>query len=973
MNEGCKKINSIVFVEVVFTMLSVIVSLTALFFAYKLWSFDFHIPLMWGTEGDGGMANIKNTIQGNLYEYPRLAAPFGTAYYANDYIFQFFILRGIGLFTTDVALASNIFWVITYILTAVTSYLFLRRVRCSYFVSIFGATVYNFLPHHYFRYDHIWLMGCFFIPLACWIAADILEVSYPEEWKWWGTKQILAFQIVTSVLIGMNGLYYTFFSGMLITFCGIIMAIENKDFKKLIKPLVLSLFIVIISAFCIMGMSYIFDGGTLFAKMQGTRRLHNVIRYGLRIFTLFFPIPGHRIRVFSDFTAKYYTDLEVTDEYAFEPMGFFMAFGFLLSIVVVFFKGRIKNLQERIWRISQINLFLTLLSVTGGASVFIGIFITYAVRCYCRMEVFIALLSISFICIMLDQLFEKINLRRTAKIVVCLLLSTVAVLDQTSDSFANYRLFDTYNNRYTRSMDEVNSLYKTEDEFVKKIEDSIGVNKLVWVYTSNNNGHSGKYIFNSLRGMNVSKTIKWNQGFCDENYGTMVASIEKKSIEQMLGAVAILGFDGFVVDRYGLKNSSFTQLKNYLDKISVTEPIVNEYGNLMFWDISDYCDKLRHLYTEKETEEIRNLLHYYSGIVLNDIQHEAGVDTIEYNRFEILGKSLQFLITGISKEDIMVNGFVDAPSGRIYDPPEMIEGNGYVVLSYSFDGDIRQSRLQILKNNGKFDDVRFARITTEDGENVNTEIIDRVLKLEEFYKNVSKVYTYQVSNLKVICNELNTEMSEWTSSITIDPKALFHGPYLDLEKGSYEAHIYGENLTDTECTLRFYMDSVGGGTEGEARNQNITIDDDEITIRFELDKYTDDVEFFLKNYNHNIKINSATYKEEKDKVDTEIDMSLWTFADQYVYPETYYVLEQGDELLLSSIGLLPGKYSVYIDGDGLQGTTVDCDDFIDCDELISDEWLYLDLKNKEYIDGTEIKIRNDYNNIVIKGIEIRQE
>lgn len=110
------------------------------------------------------------------------SAPMEEDNYMVDYILPLIIIRVIILFVKDAAVVINIFWILTYILTAITTYLFLRKLGIRYSIAVFGSIIYNFLPYHYMRIEHFWLCGCYIIPLCLWLIMDAAGVvSYEQK------------------------------------------------------------------------------------------------------------------------------------------------------------------------------------------------------------------------------------------------------------------------------------------------------------------------------------------------------------------------------------------------------------------------------------------------------------------------------------------------------------------------------------------------------------------------------------------------------------------------------------------------------------------------------------------------------------------------------------------------------------------------------------------------------------------------
>jgi hypothetical protein len=101
-----------------------------------IYSFDqigLHIPLVYVGDGLAAAESVKTILETGWYLFnPNVGAPFGQymAAYPNSDGFSFLLIKIIGIFTDDWAVAMNVFYFLTYILAALASFWAMRKWVC---------------------------------------------------------------------------------------------------------------------------------------------------------------------------------------------------------------------------------------------------------------------------------------------------------------------------------------------------------------------------------------------------------------------------------------------------------------------------------------------------------------------------------------------------------------------------------------------------------------------------------------------------------------------------------------------------------------------------------------------------------------------------------------------------------------------------------------------------------------------------
>ena len=111
-------------------LLSIVLSLVFFILVTRLWKADLSIPLAYNGDVMFASANIKSIIDNGWYtQNNKVGLPYGTNMYdypTSDNLF-YLIMKIISLFTSDWALTLNIFFILTFPLSALTATFVFRK------------------------------------------------------------------------------------------------------------------------------------------------------------------------------------------------------------------------------------------------------------------------------------------------------------------------------------------------------------------------------------------------------------------------------------------------------------------------------------------------------------------------------------------------------------------------------------------------------------------------------------------------------------------------------------------------------------------------------------------------------------------------------------------------------------------------------------------------------------------------------
>lgn len=530
----------------------------------------------------------------------------------------------INFLTHDTTTAYNTYFLLSFVITALTALYVFRWCGVSYFSSIVGSTLFAFIPYNFFRgISHYTLStATFLIPLAIIVILWMLErqsslFSNPLK----NMRQTIG--IIASILIFIalpyNEIYYSFFACFLLLVGGLYIA---SDRGKLAPFFILVIFVFIATATVVYiqmpKILYVYEYGPNLAErttatiLRG-RTASEAELYGLKIIQMLLPIAEHRMTAFSELAYRYRSGV-VTTENTMASLGVVASLGFLSLLFVLLFRRKQAREHDRSERIldllSTLNISLVLLGTIGGFGAIFALLVTSVVRGYNRVSIFIAFLSLLAFFMIYDNFFKtriqkalaqkkkfKTIILKIVYPLLAIIIMILGILDQTSPRFIpNYEV--------------IQKAWYDDQRFVQKIEQTVGQNAKIFQlpympYPEVPPRHSLP-TYGLLRGQLHSNTLSWSYGSsaykgtpADFTYRT----IASYPLPKLLETITLLDFKGIYIDRRGYEAEEQKALENELIQLIGRKAFTNEAGFLAFYDISDYMTTLKKEFTDAELSQ----------------------------------------------------------------------------------------------------------------------------------------------------------------------------------------------------------------------------------------------------------------------------------------------------------------------------------------------------------------------------------
>ena len=454
-------------IELGYAAIAGVLSLAIALWALKIWDANLSVPFRYSEVDDTKfyLLLIKGILaHGWFLTNHNLGAPFGQQLYdypqgADD--LNLFIVKLIGLVSTNPGVVINVFLFVTFVLDGAAACLVLRRLGVSPLVSIVCAVLFALLPYHFFRSDsHLFLSSYWSLPFTAYLFIAVLDdrplftqSPFGGRVRRWLTPATVA-TVLMCLVIASTGLYYAVFGLIMIAAALVLKLLARRRLRPLLPGLTaFALVLVVLVANLAPTVIYHAQHGGNSAEVHSASQGDSL---AMSASDLVLPPWHDRITPLRHLTEHYanVTPPHGYCEQCYESVGTTGDVGLIWLLVVAFgslagaaFVTRV----GRLYRWSALGVAVVLaIAVTGGISSLSRVFVSNDIRAWNRMSVLIAFFALLTVGLLLDQLRAWIRARGARDrrltrlgpwpgVVVVIAVLAFGVADQTSWFFVpNY-------------------------------------------------------------------------------------------------------------------------------------------------------------------------------------------------------------------------------------------------------------------------------------------------------------------------------------------------------------------------------------------------------------------------------------------------------------------------------------------------------------------------------------------------------
>jgi phosphoglycerol transferase len=554
-----------------------------------LWRADLRIPFAYGVHDELTVAIGAKWLIENpwIFSNPHLGMPFGSTMfnYAQPDVFHYLVVKLLGLTTRHFGLVMNLFYLLTFPATCLSTLYVLRQFRLGYPAAFLGSLLYTFLPYHFMRGEvHLFLSAYYLVPLVALLMFRIASDNPPffkqgpgrwPQLRWSQGASLLG--LVVCVIAGSSGVYYAFFDCFLIMITGIAAGAAQRRLAPLFSAMALTGIIALTVLLCL-SPHLIHGHGNVSWRVSGDAET-----YALKITQLLLPVSGHRLPQWAALKNSYYHAAPLVNENDAATLGLVGSAGLLLLLgwtCLRLMGGNFRWLEREDQHILDVAALLTLaatlLATTGGLGSIFAVLVSPLIRSYNRISVYIAFFALLAIALSVDRGLG----RRTTKLfsrlgyfVGVALLTAMGLADQTTPGFIpNYRA--------------IGLAFRSDARFVRSIEQLLPPGAMVFQMPYRAFPEASSY--DLARGYLHSRILRWSYGaIANERSDFWQRDVQYQQLPIMLERLKDAGFAGIYLDRSLYPDNGAT-LERDLRKSLGEEPIVSAESALSFFSLQNY-------------------------------------------------------------------------------------------------------------------------------------------------------------------------------------------------------------------------------------------------------------------------------------------------------------------------------------------------------------------------------------------------
>jgi hypothetical protein len=563
-------------------------SILILFLIMKLWRADLTVPFIYEGDAVFNAMTIKTMIDNGWYlRNPFIGMPTGALMYdftGSDNL-HLLIIKLISLFSSDWAWVMNIFFILTFPLTALSSFYVFRKGGISHALSIAGSLLYTFLPYHFIRGElHLFLASYYMIPLMVMIIMRVAsgEILFSiRDLKSNIANRKLMSGVFVCLLAASSGVYYAFFACLFLLGAGTKAWWREKSLNALLASLVL---VITLLAGVLLNLS----PALIYQYKNGKNALATVRYpmeselYGLKVTHLLLPVDKHRISGWAKIKGIYSGSTLTSKEHRSSSLGMIGSIGFLILILGGVF-GWLRFLNDkRLENLGLLNIVGVLYTTLGGFGALFAL-VYPQFRGLNRMSVFIGFFSLFAVLILLERMKKGCQslLARSLFHVFIGTMIVLGILDQTTEGFV-------------QPYDAIKTQYGNDAKFVRELEALLPEGAMVFQLPNAQFPGGLQILFgrDHLKGYLHSKKLRWSYGTMMGREGDYWARwVSSKPVGEFVEIVSLAGFSGIWVDRNGYPDNG-AGLEAQLKTLLSTQPIVSPDNRLAFYDARELGRKL---------------------------------------------------------------------------------------------------------------------------------------------------------------------------------------------------------------------------------------------------------------------------------------------------------------------------------------------------------------------------------------------
>jgi hypothetical protein len=554
---------------------------------------DLRVPF--NLPGDGVYyAMLVQTMleTGWVHVNPRLSAPFGLELYdfAHFDSLHLAVMKVIGWFRPNWAVILNVYYLLTFPLTAVTALVLLRALRLAWAPALALGVLYAVQPYPFLRTQgHIMLAAYYLVPLqvlvVLWLAGPRALARDESDHAWPFRSARLWVAALVALAASSAGHYYASFGCFfgLVAAAGCAPAPRGRNLRH-------AAFVCAVTA---TGFALNLAPRVAYWMEHGSNRPVSAKlpqfseQFGLKVVQLFMPVPGHRLAPFRRLAEHYAATSPLINENVSSSVGLIAGLGFLLLLLRALLRGRSFSELDTFGRLAVAGV---LLGGVGGLGTTFSYLVNPQIHGYNRLSIWLALFGLVAVGLVLRAALARVarpGWRGLAAGTAGALLLGLGWYDQCSPTFAPPHA-------------ALRAEFAEHAAFGRRIMERVPPGTAVFAlplsafpFDNGQIGYGHLHLYLHTTGLRWSDPAMRNR-----RAAAWHEEVAARPPAEMLETLALAGFGGILLD-VRLNRPCDHELLRAVTALCAVEPVFDGRGRY-FFDLRPYAERLRQGYSPGE-------------------------------------------------------------------------------------------------------------------------------------------------------------------------------------------------------------------------------------------------------------------------------------------------------------------------------------------------------------------------------------
>src|SRR4051794_10328794 len=420
---------------------TIVLSLILAAIALHLWDANLRIPFSYSSDANQNQLIVKGVLDHGWYQHnPSLGFPFGQTLYDFPVVsgdnLQIVLMKVIGIFTSDSALVINLFFLLTFPLTAGIAYACTRLLGVSRPGSALVAVLFAIAPYHFIRGErHLFIAAYYAVPIGAYLAVRAIRGES------FGRRQF-GWLALAVIVVGSAHVYYAAFAMGLLATAALVRVIVREPRTATTAVALFAAIGAVVVANHLPNIVYRAQHGQ---NQSLERPPIESESYGLKMAAMVLPVEEHRIPALAHLRKRYDGDSEQLQEGQPQALGLVATLGFLgliaAALVALAVPERRTLTRSLVLPLAALTLAAFLIATVGGFSSVFAYIVTPQLRAWARMSTFIAFFSLVAVALAA----QWVGVRRGARAAIGAMAAVLVIgfLDQTNGgSVPDYQFVD---------------------------------------------------------------------------------------------------------------------------------------------------------------------------------------------------------------------------------------------------------------------------------------------------------------------------------------------------------------------------------------------------------------------------------------------------------------------------------------------------------------------------------------------------